>query len=406
MQPRFRGRLRNLIYKNCSNPRLVQPVHLQISGGVSLIPNSHCSSRSCGAGICLINETSYQCLCDETDFQGDHCENERQPNELTFDGKAYLNYRFRPWIRSESEMIEFQMKTMHYNGLIFQLIDQTFSIRLKQGQLIVDYRWDDQVYESSSRDLQLIDNQWHQIQLKRKFNQMTLMIDEYLLQFEYDAKPKASLNFTQIYFAGNDQMNEPKFVGCMKEISFQFNDNITRDFHRDYFLNHRSDVKEFGVIYPLRCSSLLSPIEFLISSSYLSLNLPEKVQQMNNYQWNISFHFQTYSSEGMIFYASNPSEEDFLGLDLIDGFIYLTINRIESHHREELFQQRINDGQTHFFHLYIQGYQGGLELQIVLDHRQQIRIPIRNFSSKIEVSQTEKNRLCHVISLIHRVLVE
>jgi hypothetical protein len=77
--------------------------------------------------------------------------------------------------------------------------------------------------------------------------------------------------------------------------------------------------------------------------------------------------------------------DDFLGLDLIDGFFYLTINRADHYQREELFQQRLNDGQTHMFHLYIQGYQGGLEILITLDQREELRVPLRNWPSKIQV---------------------
>lgn len=382
LQPRFRGRLRNLIYKNCSNPQLVQPVHLQISGGVSLVPHNQCSTRSCGPGLCLINESSYQCLCDETDFQGDHCQIERKSSELTFDGKRYFNYRFRSPIVSSTEMIEFRLKTMHYDGLIFQLADERFTVRLKQGQIYVDYRWDDQLVESSSKDLHLIDNQWHQIQIKRKRNQITLMIDEYLFQFDFESKHKEVLNFNEMRFAGRDQNDESKFVGCLKEFSIEFNENNKIHFDRTLL----NDLESTG------CSSLLSPIEFLVGSSFLSFVLPEEIQKMYNYQLNISFYFQTFSSEGIVFYATHPSSEDFLGLDLIDGFLYLTINRPKTNHRQELFQQRVNDGQRHFFHLYLQAYQGGSDIQIFLDRHPEMIIPIRNFSSIIQVRRRFESR--------------
>ncbi|CAF4821439.1 unnamed protein product, partial [Rotaria magnacalcarata] len=44
MQPRFRGKLRNLIYKNCTNTRLTQPDPIDVADGVSLVPNAYCSS--------------------------------------------------------------------------------------------------------------------------------------------------------------------------------------------------------------------------------------------------------------------------------------------------------------------------------------------------------------------------
>ena len=274
-------------------------------------------------------------------------------------------------------------------GLIFQLINPNVFIRLKQGQITIEYRWNHQSYDLSTKDLYLVDNQWHQVQIKRKQGQITLMIDEYHLQFEYDTKIDQIFEFTQLYLGGNDESNAMNFHGCLKEVSFTFNENTTLEISQDLLTNRPSRLHEYGTIHQLRCSSLFNPIEFLISSSYLSLDLPEHIQQMNSYQWNISFHFQTYSSEAILFYANNKLTEDFLGLDLIDGFFYLTVNRGDSYHRQELFQQRLNDGQTHFFHLYIQGYQGGLELQITLDRRENIRVPIRNAPSKIHVSSLD-----------------
>ena len=390
MQPRFRGRLRNLIYKNCSNQRLVQPVHLQIAGGVSLVPNHQCTSHSCGPGLCLITDQGYQCLCDETDYYGDHCQHERQPNELTFNGKTFLNYRFPQPISSTSELIEFQLKTMHYNGLLFQFLDQPLTIRLKQGQISMEYRWNDQIYEISSKDLDLIDNQWHEVQIKRKQGQITMMIDEYHLQFEHEARFDQTFRFHQFNLAGNNQSNQVKFHGCFKEISLTFNENSIFNISQEFLHNRtRSAFQHVDQIDHVRCSSLFTPIEFLISSSHLSLDLPESMQQMSHYQWNISFHFQTYASDAILFYANTRSSAEFLGLDLIDGFFYLTLNRDDSQQREELFPQRVNDGQTHWFHLYIQGFQGGLELQITLDERQNIRLPIRNFPSRLHVREAE-----------------
>ena len=380
MQPRFRGRLRNLIYKNCTNSRLVQPVHLQISGGVSLIPNQQCSGQSCGVGICLITDTNYKCLCDETDYQGASCEYERKPHELTFNGKTYLKYNLDRSISSSNEIIQFQFKTSQHNAILFQLIAQQMYIKLKQGQIIIEYRFNNQWYESSTKDLYLIDNQWHYVQIKRKHGQITMMIDEYHLQLENDVKIDQLFTLTEIFLGGNNDENSEKFYGCLKDITFVLNDNLTIDLSK-YFLTNQSDETN------LRCSALLNPIEFLISSLFISFDLPEHLQQMNNYQLNISFHFQTYSSEAVILYSQNKLNEDFLGFDLIDGFFYITINLNKKKQRQELFQQRFNDGQTHFMVLHIQGYQGGLEFNMTMDYRQNTRIVIRDSLSKIHVSE-------------------
>lgn len=385
MQPRFRGRLRNVIYKNCSNSHLVQPVHLQISGGVSLIPNPHCSSQSCGAGICLITDTNAKCLCDETDYHGEYCQLERQPNELTFNGKTFFKYSLSIPTMSSNEMIQFQFKTNHHNALLFQLIENEMFIKLKHGQILIEYRFNNNWYELSSKDLSLIDNQWHYVQIKRKHGQITMMIDEYHLPLENEMKIDRLYQFNEIYLAGNLDNNTLKFYGCLKDVSLMINEHLTLNIS-DYFLQ-RSKHEE-----SLRCSSLLNPIEFLVSSSFLSIDLAESIEQMFNYQLNLSFHFQTFSSDAMLVYFSPKSGDDFLGFDLIDGFLSITINIQKKQQRQELFHQRFNDGQTHVLHMHVQGYQGGLELDLTMDYRQNTRIMIRDSPSKIHVSLIKDER--------------
>ncbi|CAF0881854.1 unnamed protein product [Rotaria sordida] len=162
-------------------------------------------------------------------------------------------------------------------------------------------------------------------------------------------------------------------------ISFIINDTLIYNIS-EYFLN-KQNFNENN----LRCSSLLNPIEFLISSTFLSFELSEYVQQMINYQLNISFHFQTYSSDAILLYCTNKFNDDFLGFDLIDGFFYITINLNKKKQRQELFQQRFNNGQTHFIFLHIQGYQGGLEFNITMNYRQSTRIIIPHSLSKIHL---------------------
>ncbi|CAF4693324.1 unnamed protein product, partial [Rotaria sp. Silwood2] len=373
MQPRFRGQLRNLVYKNCTNSRLIQPDPIDISDGVSLIPNQHCSSSICGVGICLINDNTYKCLCDETYYEGNNCQYERQTNELTFHGKQYLKYDLINIISSLSEIITFEFKTNHYDGLLFQLIDSNIYIRLKNGQLLIEYRFNNSWYESSTKNLYLIDNQWHYVQIKRKYGQITILIDQYYLDFENDIKVDHLFNFTQLLIGGNNDLNLEKFYGCLKDITIIFNENLTIDFNQSL-----TNFYEYNLIQNLNCKALINPIQFLTSSSFISFDLPNFSQQMN-----ISFRFETYSSNCILLYSQ--SNQDFLGFDLIDGFFFLTFNMNKKRQRQELFQQRFNDGESHYIQLELRTYQIGLELNVMIDYRQNTRISIRSSSSKINL---------------------
>jgi hypothetical protein len=366
MQPRFRGQLRNIVYKNCTNSRLIQPVENQMSGGISLIPNHYCSGKICGNNLCLVNDNNYKCLCDKKDNRTDNCQYEQVTNELTFYGKQHFKYGFSNFISSLNEILTFEFQTNHYDGLLFELIPSKIYIKLKQGQLLIEYRLNNSWYESSTKDLDLIDNQWHYVQIKRKYGQITIIIDQDYLQLENEVKIDQVLNFTRMFIGGNKDSNVEKFYGCLKDISIIFNENLT--------INVNQSLPENS----LSCKSLINPIQFLTPSSFISFELRNLSQQIN-----ISFRFETYSSNCIILYSQ--STQDFLGFDLIDGFLYITLNVDKKKQRQELLQQRLNDGQSHNIQVELQNYQRGLELNITIDNRQNTKTQIRNPSSKINV---------------------
>lgn len=370
MQARFRGQLRNLIYRNCTDSSLVQPIPLEMSGGVSLIANSHCSERLCGQGICLITDQVSQCLCDQTDFQGQFCQYERPRSELVFHGQQYFKTSLVQNISSSNEILTFQMKSNHYDGLLVQLIDNQFYMKLKHGLLIIEYRVNHSWHEFSiPKHWNLIDNQWHFVQMKRFHGQLILIVDQEYMQMDTEVKFEDLLYFNEIFLGGNFDLTIPKFYGCLKDISLIFNDNLTMPINQS---------NPFGYLRQKTCRSLINPLQFLSSSSYLSLNL-ENISSI----MNISFRFETYSSDCILFYSQ--SKEDFLGVDLIDGFLSLTMNIQRKKQRQELFPQRFNDGQTHFFQLEMKFVHGGMEFNLTMDSRENTRIFLRNPPSKINV---------------------
>lgn len=373
MQARFRGQLRNLIYKNCTDSSLVQPIPLEMSGGVSLIANSHCSERICGQGICLITDQISHCLCDQTDFHGPFCQNERPRSELTFHGQQYFKTSLKQNISSSNEILTFQMKSNHYDGLLVQLIDNQFYMKLKHGLLIIEYRVNHSWHEFViPKHWNLIDNQWHYVQMKRFHGQLILIIDQEYVQMDSDVKFEDRLDFHEIFLGGNFDLTIPKFYGCLKDISMIFNENSTI---------HINQSNPFGYLRQKTCRSLINPLQFLSSSSYLTVNLDNITSMMN-----ISFRFETYSSDCILFYSQ--SKEDFLGVDLIDGFLSLTIDIQRRKQRQEFFQQRFNDGQTHFFQLEMKFIHGGMEFNLTMDYRENTRIVLRNPSmTTINVSR-------------------
>lgn len=375
MQPRFIGHLRNVIYKNCTHTRLIQPDSIDVPSSVTLVPNPYCSSTICGMGICLIEDNNrYKCLCDETYFQGTNCQDQKQTNEITFYGKQYFKHNLPNLIISVNEIITFEFKTNHYDGLLFQFLEPSCDIKLKHGQLAIEYRLNNSSHEHSTKNLYLVDNQWHYVQIKRKNGQLTILIDQYYLEFENDIKYDQVFNFTQILIGGNNDLNIEKFYGCLKDISIIFNENLTIDFNQSLI-----NYDEYNLVQNLNCKSLINPIQFLVPSSFISFELPNFSNELN-----ISFRFQTYSSNCILLYSQ--SNHDFLGFDLIDGFFFITFNINKKRQRQELFQQRFNDGQTHYIQFEMRTYSLGLELNFMIDYRQNTRISIRSSSSKIYVS--------------------
>lgn len=372
MQARFRGQLRNLIYKNCTDSTLLQPIPLEMSGGVSLIANSQCSERLCGQGICLITDQTPQCLCEPNHSQGQFCQHDRPKSELVFHGQQYLKSSLVRTTFSSNEILTFRLKTNHYDGLLFQLIENQFYLKFKHGLLIIEYRINHSWYEfSSNKHVNLIDNQWHYVQMKRTHGQLMMIIDQEYIQMENDVKFEDIVQFNEISIGGNSDLTIPKFYGCLKDISLILNENLTM------YINQSNSV---GSVRQRTCQSLINPLQFLTSSSYVFIPLTNLSSSM----FNLSFRFETYSSDCILFYSQ--SEENFLGLDLIDGFLSLTINIQRKKQRQELFQQRFNDGQTHFFQLNMKTFVGGIEFNLTMNSRENTRIVLRNPPGKIMVS--------------------
>lgn len=387
MQPRFRGQLRNVIYQNCTDRHFLQPAAIQLSGSVSLIPNHACQGNPCGQALCLLTEQTFRCHCSED--HDDQCAKNRtdqQQRTMTFLGKQSAVFRLNPSIRTMTELLTFRLKTNRYDGLIFQMIPDRYLIKIKSGQLMIDYRWNHSWIEYPTKDLALIDDQWHYIQIHRQTGSFTLLIDQEYFLFEHEQLlvHPSSISINEIRLGSDDQHHEENFYGCLKDISLLFNENRTVVIHPS-----SPNYHSFGYYQQqLTCQELLQPIQFLTSSSYLTIPLKDYMPRIST----VFFRFQTSISNGILFYAisSSASQSDFFGLDLIDGFLSLTINFNKKKQREELFQQRFNDGQMHSMQCDLIYDQYQTTINITLNHRQNTRLVIRHSGGRFQVVEIRR----------------
>ena len=378
MQPRFRGLLRNIIYKNCSNTNFLQPAIVEQSGNVSTINTNQCSQNRCDSGRCLIHDQSWACLCNEIGTISQTCDKHRYGLEMTFLGRQYRRYRLNSTIQSTTELISFRLKTSQYDGLILQLKSNRFTIKLKQGQLVIEFCFESSCYESSTKDLQIIDDQWHFIQFERYQSHWTLLIDQDYFPFESEMRLNSVWTLNEFFIGGTNELQQSKFFGCLKDLSIVVNENQTISID-----SSSKNLQSFGYRRPVTCEHLFSPIEFLSSSSYLTVPVA-----IDNDRLTVSFRFQTFQSDGILLYMTGRTglTSNFFGFDLIDGFLSLSIDLQANRKRQELFHQRFNDGQTHSVDIDLVHEPMQAVFNITIDSRQSTRTLVPRPPTKFKVT--------------------
>ncbi|CAF0833184.1 unnamed protein product [Didymodactylos carnosus] len=441
LQPRFKGKMRNIVYKNCTK-KLVKPVQQQMEG-VSLIDDNNCNHSKCKHGVCMIKDDSYWCLCDETS-EGMTCEDEKKSSALTFKGKQYLSYQIMNSIESyDNETLSFKFKTNKQYGLIFYASNdgdenQRFLICFERGNLLIEYRLNSNVSLEwrpiltstgltnslitsltnggngnglmstllynwnnggiNGGSIALSDDKWHLLRITRRHTILDLTLDdEYHVVTTHDQPLQGQLKIKQIYLGGTtDDIHRStcnyKFQGCLKDVVYSIG-NERLELTQTYLDNDSSmKIKTHGNIIKAACETIMESITFLTSNSYLTIDLINDTKWNQNYDEQIELSFRTTENYGILFYAIGTSknvDQSFFGLDLFDGFLYLTINiegRRNTSKRKEITNRRYNDGNQHHIRIHIRRHTGGLDISVFIDQESEERFSTAGKRNKLHVS--------------------
>lgn len=171
--------------------------------------------------------------------------------------------------------------------------------------------------------------------------------------------------FFCFFFQGN------RFEGCLKRFSVVFNSNET-------ILLENSTQQRFS-----KCLEFFPPVQTFGDSNYFSVPISHR----SNRKVSIFFRFQTFLSDGVLLYAfsRNSSVDEFFSFDLIDGFMSVTVHFRSLNKRQELFQQRFNDGQTHSIRIQIEHFDGKIRFDVSVDQRQNNKVAFRTQIDNFEV---------------------
>lgn len=133
--------------------------------------------------------------------------------QFSFDGKNSIRQSLNSTIFSSTELISFEIKTTILDGLIVDFFPSKFSIKIKNGQIFVEFCTNVLCFHVSTKNQTVFDNRWHFVQIQRAERQLTLIVDEQETFSENEILPDEILRIEQIFIAGNEHLPANKIEG-------------------------------------------------------------------------------------------------------------------------------------------------------------------------------------------------
>lgn len=371
-EPRFKGAVRNVVY--CSDDGSTKRQEMIGFKGVRSNQFDICEHNDpCqNGGICISTDSGAICNCKALDYEGDHCEKEKAPSEVTFKGTEILQYDLRGSggepIVSTSEVISLYFKTKQATGLLFHTGngDDFLNLSLRGGGLVVTIRLGSGTLERIVRPgkIRFDDNQWHQVVIKRRVREITpstgfchlsLTVDEIYSERGSTAGSFALLSSSQIFLGGMEFIpflrGRNNFVGCLRKVEF-LADSINLDLIEMAKSNNKLVQHHGSVHYYCQEVEASDPITFTTKESFLVLPTWDNVRS-----GSLNLKFRTNESNAVLLYNSGI-EGDFFALELLDGHIFLLLNLGSDTVKVQATSRKVADGHWHTVSLRRSGKSG------------------------------------------------
>ncbi|XP_052769324.1 neurexin-1-like isoform X2 [Mya arenaria] len=369
-EPRLSGSVRNLFYSNCGK-EMVTP-DLVDSDGLVVGEDRCLRDNPClHGGICVVRDDGIKCDCSYTQFNGEHCQMERQAVEAMFKGMQYLTYdltqRGDP-IFSANDHLSLYFKTTQSNGLLFFTGESNdyMTVTLKNGAVQVAMDLGSGKFEDTADmgGYKLDDGQWHHLKVTRNTRQVFVDVDDFRRVMGMTQGEFTKLSSNQLFLGGApDPARLPgsditsNFQGCMKQVEFKA-DSISLELIELAKADHNL-ISVIGDVIFGQCEDVVEsqPVTFMTPESFIAMPKWD-IKKKNG---TISFQFRTTEPDGLIMYNSaqyGSSNLDFFGLEIIDGHFYLVMALGTGAIKEKISRNRVDDGLPHTVYLMYRGKTG------------------------------------------------
>ncbi|XP_072554765.1 neural-cadherin-like isoform X1 [Paramormyrops kingsleyae] len=222
----FSGCIRNLLVDSKFYD-LGSPADSLNSSPGCQVTDGHCvnmGSPSCGPrGRCLGDWGSFNCQC-APGYYGHQCQQEVP--EYSFDGRSHAHLHTTSLFPARQTHVEVLLRTRTHGGIIVSLVseERTEYLRLEvfQGSLAVFYNLGDGDYSLVLPACRLDNGEWHEVQLERYDNELTLRQNGGGGRREVTASPGRSreivIDPAAVMIGSSFVITNRSFQGCMRDL--------------------------------------------------------------------------------------------------------------------------------------------------------------------------------------------
>lgn len=306
-----------------------------------------CVKRPCmHQGNCAEGWNRFICDCRQTGYYGKLCEH--VASSLHFDGTQYMKISMPGESKTEVEDISLRFNTVRPHGLLFLTASEEtkdiMELLLESGAIKLKLN-----LGSGTRTLitgqSLNDGQYHTVFVKRRARSVELAVDYNLPVKDNLPEPSRTLKYKYIYIGSIGPLPSEELQGTSSVLEFRNvqagklllgNDNTVQGYASFIGLmqqlvfnqNHFFEMAKSGKVKNIEVTArfdggsdiVRDPITFKQMSSYAEL------QTLNiHLLFVISFKFKTTEPDGLLLYSGGKGQ-DFLSMELIDGYLYYTYN--------------------------------------------------------------------------------
>ncbi|XP_067943283.1 neurexin 1-like [Watersipora subatra] len=291
--------------------------------------------------------------------------------EATFSGEEFLFYKFsEEVIVYQTEEILLDFKTRYGDALLFYTGDekQYINLGLVNGTLYISTfggsMQEPEVFYPAGPTTRLDDNQWHSVNITRRIQQLSALIDGIHKSEVSLIGNFSNFNSRELYVGGKPDLShlpgtkaKKNLFGCLKNVTLRVDDSLRLNilqlgYDKSALLRSNGKIK-YG-----ECETVLlnTPISLLKPEHFLTLG-----SLGNTRNKFISVTLTTRVRDGLLLYAVGDRGETF-AVEIVGSHLYIILNDGTFSKRSKLNEEPVSDGRTHTLVIEMRAWGAGVKV--------------------------------------------